>query len=57
MKLIKVYRYIRKQNNKDTPYEDYDRVLFDAVVLPDEGSISTSLGPDEEFEIWVDDID
>jgi len=56
MKLLKVYRYV-KAEPEDGGSPTYTRELFDALVIPDEGGMSSPLGPDEEFEVSVEDIE
>lgn len=63
MKLLKVYRYVETYppyppfGGDDGGGPEYRRELYDAVVIPDEGGCSSPIGPNEEFEIFVDEIE
>jgi hypothetical protein len=57
---MKVYRYTKvpatPAGELDIGYV-YKRSLWDALVIPEEGGMSSPLGPDEEFEVYVEDIE
>lgn len=58
MMLLKVYRYVKKGYDEVDNRPLYSRVLYDAIAFSVEpgGGLSSVLGDNEEFEVYIEEL-